>query len=58
MPTEASVAALNGLRNLTTIKWYVIPLLAIVIYIYVIEIKKAKETGNRNAIFAHLAAYG
>ena len=37
MPTQASQAALNGLWDLTMIKWYVIPLLAIVIYIYVTE---------------------
>ena len=33
MPTQASQAALNGLWDLTTIRWYVIPLLAIVMYI-------------------------
>lgn len=37
MPTQASQAALNGLWDLTMIKRYVIPLLAIVIYIYVTE---------------------
>jgi hypothetical protein len=58
MPTQASQAALNGLWDLTMIKWYVIPLLAIVIYIYVTEMKKAKETGNWNAIFAGLTVFG
>jgi hypothetical protein len=33
MPTPASQMALDGLRDLTTLKWYVIPLLAIVFYI-------------------------
>ena len=33
MPTPASQLALEGLRDLTTLKWYVIPLLAIVFYI-------------------------
>jgi len=33
--TPASLQALDGLRDLSTLKWYVIPLLAIVFYIYV-----------------------
>jgi len=33
MPTPASQLALQGLRDLTTLKWYVIPLLAIIFYI-------------------------
>jgi hypothetical protein len=32
--TDASIQALQGLRDLTMLKWYVIPLLAIVLYIY------------------------
>ncbi len=31
--TEASRRALTGLRDLSTLEWYVIPLLAIVFYI-------------------------
>jgi hypothetical protein len=58
MPTPASLAALKGLRDLTTLQWYVIPLLAIVIYIYVTEMKKAKQTGNWDAIFAGLTVFG
>jgi hypothetical protein len=34
MPTPASQLALDGLRDLSTLKWYVIPLLAIVLYSY------------------------
>ncbi len=56
--TDATVRALNGLRDLTTIKWYVIPLLAIVTYIYVTEIKKARESGNWEAVFAGLTLFG
>ena len=56
--TPASQMALEGLRDLTTIKWYIIPLLAIVFYIYTSEIKKAKKTGNWNAIFAGLTIFG
>jgi len=46
-PTPASLAALEGLRDLTTLKWYVIPLLAIVFYIYTSEIKKARQIGQK-----------
>lgn len=44
--TEATVRALTGLRDLTTIQWYVIPILAVVFYIYTIEIKKARASGD------------
>jgi len=56
--TEATVRALNGLRDLSMIKWYVIPLLAIVMYIYTKEIKDAKKTGNWNAVLAGLTIFG
>ena len=56
--TAASQIALQGLRDLTMIKWYVIPLLAIVLYIYAVEIKKARLSGNWNAIFAALTLFG
>ncbi len=32
--TPATQQALSGLRDLSMIKWYIIPLLAIVFYIY------------------------
>lgn len=56
--TPASQQALVGLRDLTTIKWYAIPLLAIVFYIYTTEIKKARQSGNWDAIFAGLTIFG
>lgn len=56
--TEASVRALDGLRDLTMLKWYVIPLLAIVFYIYAKEIKAARSSGNWNAVFAGLTLFG
>jgi hypothetical protein len=56
--TQASVQALQGLRDLSTLKWYVIPLLAIVLYIYVIEVKKARELGVWDAVFAGLTVFG
>ncbi len=56
--TEASVRALTGLRDFTMLKWYVIPLLAIVFYIYVKEIKDARGSGNWDAVFAGLTVFG
>jgi hypothetical protein len=56
--TEATIKALSGLRDLSMLKWYVIPLLAIVLYIYAKEMKDAKKTGNWNAVFAGLAIFG
>ncbi len=56
--TPATIQALNGLRDLSMIKWYVIPLLAIVFYIYVREMKEAKSSGNWNAVFCGLTIFG
>ncbi|MFX0092456.1 MAG: hypothetical protein ACFFBD_11895 [Candidatus Hodarchaeota archaeon] len=58
MATEASLQALSHLRDLTMVKWYIIPLFAIVLYIYAIEIKKAQKTDNWNTVFAGLALFG
>ncbi|OHD67543.1 MAG: hypothetical protein A2W19_01585 [Spirochaetes bacterium RBG_16_49_21] len=58
MPTPASLQALQGLRDPSTLKWYVIPLLAIVLYIYAIEIKRARGSGNWEAVFAGLTLFG
>lgn len=56
--TEATVRALNGLRDVSTLQWYVIPLLAIVFYIYTIEIKKARAGGDWLAVIAGAAVFG
>jgi hypothetical protein len=58
MMTEASRQALVGLRDLTTIQWYVIPMLAYTILIYAKEIKKARNGGNWNAVFVGLTVFG
>ena len=58
MPTEASLRALEGMRDFSTLQWYVIPLLAIVFYIYTVEIKKARLGGDWNAVFAGLTIFG
>jgi hypothetical protein len=56
--TPASELALKGLRDLSTLQWYVIPLLAIIFYIYIVEIKKARDSGNWDAVFAGLTLFG
>lgn len=56
--TDASRQALENIRDLSMLEWYVIPLLAIVFYIYTVEIKKARHTGNWNAILAGLTVFG
>jgi hypothetical protein len=56
--TTATEQALSGLRDLSMIKWYVIPLLAIVFYIYTREIKEARQTKNWNAVLAGLTIFG
>ncbi len=56
--TEASRRALEGMRDLSTLQWYVIPLLAIVFYIYTKEIKAARRTGNWDAVIAGLTVFG
>ena len=56
--TPATEQALSGLRDLSMIKWYIIPLLAIVFYIYTREIKEARQTKNWNAVLAGLTIFG
>ncbi len=56
--TNATIMALHGLRDLSMFKWYAIPLLAIVSYIYAREIKEARTTGNWNAVLAGLTVLG
>jgi len=56
--TQASQLALVGLRDLHTIKWYAISLLAVTFYIWVKEIHKARQNGNWNAIFAGATLFG
>ena len=56
--TEASSKALEGLRDLTTLEWYLIPLLAIILYIYTVEANKAQKSENWEPIFAGLTIFG
>lgn len=55
MPTQAASEALNILRNPTvTFQWYIIPLFALVVYVYAVEI----ERQNWSLVFAGLAFWG
>jgi hypothetical protein len=56
--TEATIQALDGLRDLSTIKWYTVTLLLIVFYIYAKEIKLARATKNWDAVLAGLTLFG
>lgn len=56
--TIATEQALSGLRDLSMIKWYIIPLFAIVFYIYTKEIKEARQTKNWDAVLAGLTIFG
>jgi hypothetical protein len=54
MPTEAAQQALSILRDGSQFKWYVIPLFALVVYVYAVEI----ERKNWSLVFAGLALWG
>jgi hypothetical protein len=56
--TEATMQALDGIRDLTMLKWYVIPLLAIVFYIYSKEMSNARKRNNWDVIFCGLVVFG
>jgi len=56
--TEATKQALTGLRDFSTLKWYVVPLLCIVFYVYAKEIRKARQTRNWDAVLAALTVFG
>jgi hypothetical protein len=58
MMTAASQQALEGLRDPRTLEWYVIPLLALVFYVYAREIAQARRTRSWSAIFAGLTLFG
>lgn len=56
--TEASLRALQHIRDFSMLKWYVIPLLAIVLYIYAKEIRKARANGKWDPVLAGLTLFG
>ena len=53
MPTAAALEAQASLRDASQFQWYVVPLLALVIYVYSVEI----ERRNWNVMFAGLAVW-
>ena len=58
-PTDASLEALSKLRQLNPeTGWYIVTLMVIVLYIYGVEIKKARETKNWSTVFAGLTLVG
>jgi hypothetical protein len=50
--TESARQALVGLRDPSTMQWYVIPLLAMVFLVYAGEIKAARRSGQWGAVIA------
>ena len=50
--TDSARQALVGLRDPSTMQWYVIPLLAMVFLIYAGEIKAARKSGQWDAVIA------
>lgn len=58
MYTEATVQALDGLRDLSMVQWYVIPFLALAFYLYTHEMNKARLSGDWNAVYAGLTILG
>lgn len=59
MATSASEDALSVLRQLNQdTGWYIVTLLVIVMYIYAVEIKKARESNDWSTVFAGLTLFG
>ena len=54
MPADSALQALSILRNGSLFQWYVIPLFALVVYVYAVEI----ERQNWSMLFAGLAFWG
>jgi hypothetical protein len=54
MPTESAARALEILRDGSQFQWYIIPLFALVVYVYAVEV----ERKNWNLVFAGLAYWG
>jgi uncharacterized membrane protein len=54
MPTDSALQAARILRDASQFQWYVIPLFALVVYVYAVEI----ERQNWNLVFAGLAYWG
>ena len=56
--TAASQRALSGLRDFSMLQWYVIPLLAVLFYVYATEAQKARRSGDWAPVLAGLTLFG
>jgi hypothetical protein len=56
--TESAQQALIGLRDFTTLQWYVVPLLILLFYVYVTEMRSARQSGNWDAVIAGVTLFG
>lgn len=56
--TESARQALVGLRDFHTLQWYVVPLLTVLFYVYVVEIREARKLGNWDPVIAGAALFG
>jgi len=54
MPTQSAAQALKILRDGSQFQWYVIPLFALVVYVYAVEVEKKRW----DLVFAGLAFWG
>lgn len=54
MPADSAARALAILRDPSQFKWYVIPLFALIVYVYAVEV----ERRNWSLVFAGLAFWG
>jgi hypothetical protein len=55
--TESARQALVGLRDWSTLQWYVIPLLALLFLVYMQEIRDARRSGNWDCLIAGAALF-
>ncbi len=55
--TESARQTLIGLRDWTTLQWYVVPLLALLFFIYVREVRDARTSGNWDCVIAGAALF-
>jgi len=55
--TESARQSLVGLRDWTTLQWYVVPFLALLFLIYVQEIRAARATGDWDCVIAGAAIF-
>ena len=56
--TSASSEALSKVRDPKELVWYVVPLLALMFYIYAKEIRRARKTGNWDYVLAGIFQIG